>query len=166
LGTLSRYNIAASGNKTRAIIPYGNDDTNLLASTGKYTYSGDTTAAGTSLSLARRSVTGCSSLTDCYFSGGATTITILLYSAPTTTVDKYTMATDTNAATTSIPAAIAGAQASNNDTKGIVAGGSDGSGTQQTATSKRTFSTDSVTTGGTLSAARTFCSAPSCNNAL
>jgi len=82
--TTAEYRLRATGNATVAIMT-----SYTSASTSKYTYSGNTSAAGTSLPAARAVSGGLSTPTYGLFCGGS------VASASSTTVDKYTFSGDT-----------------------------------------------------------------------
>ena len=121
-----------------------------VAVTDKYTYSGDTVAAGTSLGTARTWPGATGNSTVGIFSAGATEITL----TPTAVTDKYTYSGDVRTAGTSLGTARERHGAAGNSTVGIFGAGRNAANANIATTEKYTYSGDTVAAGTSLGTAR------------
>lgn len=141
------------GESTRGIFAGGSPNTGIpVTTTDKYTYSGDTTAAGTALNVARNNGGGAANATVGICGGGYNTTPAVI-----ATTSKYTFSGDTTAAGTAFATARSGVTGTGNTTTGIFGGGVDTAGTLVgTSTEKYTYSGDTRVAGTALGTAKYF----------
>lgn len=139
-----------AGNDTRAIFFCGSNNTvSPIATTAKYTYSGDVTAAATTITTAANYGSATGTTTDGYAAGGATNL-----ASPgtfTTRQQKYTYATDTQVASAALGTARwIHASITDKSTVAIHAGGCSNLTFYIATTEKYTYSSNTMAAGTSL----------------
>jgi len=134
--------MAEHNNATYALISGGYDSSANLSRNDRYTFSDDTRAAQTALGTARRELTATGDQSFSYLYGGTT-------SAVVNTIEKISLTDGTQSSTFTNSVANRFAEAAGSDTKGVFAGGQDGTPGTTIATTRQVVYADGDDTAAT-----------------
>lgn len=134
--------MAEHNNATYALISGGYSGTANLTRNDRYTFSDDTRAAQTALGTARRELTATGDQSFSYLYGGTTNVVV-------NTIEKISLTDGTQSSTFTNSASLRFAEAAGSDTKGVFAGGQDGTPGSTIATTREVVYADGDDTAGT-----------------